>query len=285
MQTVLMLDGQTGEDAVEQAAGFFVRLAERVQNYLPTLLVALVVFLIGLLLARGINRIMDRAMRRSKVDATASGFGRSLVRILIYTLLIVICLSILGVPTASIIAVIGTAGVAIGLALQDSLSNLAGGFLILIAKPFQVGDYLVIGSEEGYVESLTILYTKLVARDNRCIYLPNGRVLSGDLVNLSQRGTLKISVPLSVSYSADLQQTRETLLAAMAQCDILRKDPPPTVTVSELADSGVVLSVNVWVEKNDYFIAPSRVLECAKNALDTAQIEIPFPQVVVHTAE
>jgi len=285
MMTIPILDLLAGGDAVEQATGFFVSLGEKIKNYLPTLLIALIVFLIGLLLARLINKLMDRTMRRSRIDATASGFGRSLVRILIYTLLIIICLSILGVPTASIITVIGAAGVAIGLALQNSLSNLAGGFLILIAKPFQVGDYIIVGSEEGVVDSVSILYTKLVSRDNRSIYLPNGIVSAGQLINLSQRGMLKISAPVSVSYGTDLSQARNTLLAALAEQEMFLKDPAPTVTVKELADSGVILSVNVWVKKEDYFLAPPRVLECAKNALDAASIEIPFPQIVVHETE
>ena len=280
---MLAVDLESGEAAVEQATSVFVMIGEKLKDYFPTLLIAAIVFVLGLLLAKLINKIMDKTMQRSKVDATAAGFGQSLVRILIHTLLIIICLSILGVPTASIITVIGTAGVAIGLALQNSLSHLAGGFLILLSKPFQVGDYIIVGSAEGYVASVSILHTRLISRDNRSIYLPNGVVASGELVNLSQRGTLKVSVPVSVSYSADLSQVREVLLTAIAQQQMILHDPAPSVTVKELADSGVLLSVNVWVDKADYFLAPPQVMECAKNALDAAGIEIPFPQIVVHS--
>lgn len=272
------------KQAVEQATGFFVDLGKRFSDFLPTLVIALIVFLIGMLIARLIIKLAEAAMRRSKMDAASSGFGRSLVRILLYAIVITVFLSMIGIPAATIVTLLGTAGVAIGLALQNTLSNLAGGFLILIAKPFRAGDYITVGTVSGYVESVSILYTTLRALDNRIIYLPNGTVSSGQLVNLSQKGTLRVNVPVSVSYGTDIDKVRTVILTALAAEEKLLKDPSPAVVVSALAEHGMTLEVFAWVRKADYIIAPSRILECVKKALDAAGIEIPFPQIVVHQA-
>lgn len=271
------------KQAVEQATGFFVDLGKRFSNFLPTLVIALIVFVIGFFIARLIVKLVEMGMRRAKLDSASSGFGRSFARIILYSVLVAIFLSMIGVPPATIITLLGTAGVAIGLALQNTLSNLAGGFLILLAKPFHAGDYISVGGAEGYVESVSILYTTLRALDNRIIYLPNGSVSSGQLANLSQKGTLRVSPSFSVSYSTDLDKARTAILTALAAEEKLLKDPPPTVAVTELGDNGIVLTVFAWVRKADYIVAPSRILECVKKALDQAGIEIPFPQVVVHT--
>ena len=280
---------ESGAETIRKTTGFLAQLGEKLWNYLPTLLIALVVFLIGMLFARLLGKIVgkiaSRTPRRPKIDKTASGFGISLTRILFYVILTVICLSILGVPTASIVTLVGTAGVTVGLALQNALSNLAGGFILLLAKPFQAGDYIIAGSNEGYVESVSTLYTELRTRDNRSIFLPNNAVSSGAVINLSRRSTLKICVPVSVSYGTDLQQARDVLLAAAGQCSIMLKDPAPTVTVQSLADSAVVLSLNFWVSRTDYFLGTPTALETAKQALDAAGLEIPFPQVTVHAAD
>lgn len=280
---------ETGAESIRKTTGLLASLGEKLWNYLPTLLIALVVFFLGILLARILGKIagklISRTPRKPRIDKTASGFGISLTRILFYVVLTVICLSILGVPTASIVTLVGTAGVTIGLALQNALSNLAGGFILLFAKPFQAGDYIIFGTNEGYAESVNTLYTELRTRDNRSVLLPNSIVSSGAIVNLSRQKTLKICVPVSVPYNTDLQHARDVLLAASAQCEIMLKDPAPTVTVQELGDSGVILSLNFWVARTDYFIGRPTALELAKQALDQAGIEIPFPQVTVHPAE
>lgn len=276
---------EAGAETLRETTGFLTQLGEKFVNYLPTLLVALIVFLIGMLLARLIIKLMSRTMNKSKVDKTASGFGLSLIRIVIYVLLVVICLSILGVPTASLITIIGTAGVTIGLALQNGLSNLAGGFMLLFAKPFGVGDYIKTGGEEGFVESISILYTELRTHDNRCVYIPNSSVSTGNVINYSRRGKLRVSVKFAVSYQTGIKQARDALLAAIDAHPMFLKDPRPAVAVSELADSGIVLAAFLWVEGKNYIIAPSTALELIKNTLDDAGIEIPYPQIVVHKDE
>lgn len=273
---------EAGEEAIKHTTTLFAELGTKLLNYLPTLLIAVVVFLIGILLSRLIAKLVNRTLGHKKVGRAAASFGKSLVKIIMYMLLAVICLSILGVPMASIVTVIGTAGVTVGLALQNSLSNLAGGFVILFAKPFGVGDYIMVGDAEGTVESVTILYTKLISLDNRSIFMPNSIVSSGKLVNLSQNGKLRVTVPVAVSYSTNLDQARTVLIQMIRESGVDCKSPAPFVTVQELAESGVILNINVWVKQEDQFRAPPILLEHAKKALDAAKIEIPFPQVTVH---
>lgn len=282
MESQLEAQLEAGQEALQQTTGLLAGLWQKLVNYLPTLTIALIVFLIGMLIAGCINKLIYHAMNKAKLNATAAGFGKSLIRILLYTVLIIICLSILGVPMASIVAVVGAAGLAVGLALQNSLSNLAGGFIILFAKPFQHGDYIVIGNDAGFVESVTILYTELVTLDNRTIFLPNSIVSSSAVQNLSKNGTLRVNVPVQVSYQTDLSIAKEVMLKAVQSLPISRKDPAPSIAVTALGDNGITLTAFFWVSKSDYFIAPGKLLEAVKPAFDAAGIEIPYPQLDIH---
>lgn len=265
-----------------QNATFFEEMLQKGEDFLPTLLVAVLVFLLGLLLTKVVLKIVDRAMSRAKVEGAAGSFIKSLLRILLYTLLAIIALSILGVPMTSIIAVISAAGLAIGLALQDSLSNLAGGFIILFSKPFKAGDYIMAGGTEGHVDSVSILYTKLITRDNRSVYLPNGVLSSGQITNLSQRGTLRVSVPLTIAYDADFDMARQIILEALANEPMVLQDPAPIVTMSGHGDNAVMLNAGFWVNSEDYFAVSGKIYESTKQAFDAAGIEIPYPQICVH---
>lgn len=276
--------GQSGEEALKQTSSLFTQMGEKFLDYLPTLVIGLAVFVLGVLLTRLISHVLSRTMRNSKIDETAKGFGQSLVRILLLTVLVIICLSILGVPMASIITMLGAAGVTVGLALQNSLSNLAGGFVLMFAKPFQAGDYIICGSNEGYVESVTILYTKLRGLDNRSIYLPNSLVSSGAIINISQKGTLRIRAEVSVSYDTNLDTARRVILEALKETKGIRQEPAPSVCVNALGDHGVELVIFCWVHKHDYFTAPPLVQETVCKALGAANITIPFPQIDIHQA-
>ena len=274
---------EAGQEAIEQTAGVLTKLGEKAVNFMPTLLVSLVVFLIGVLIARFLLWLLRHTMKRAKVNAAATSFGQSFARIVLYVTLIVICLSLLGVPAASVVTLLGALGVTVGLALQNSLSNLAGGFVLMLARPFQAGDYIIADGEEGYVEAVTILYTQLTTRDNRSVYLPNSMVSSGAVINLSRKGKLRVSIPVSVSYSTNIAAARNALLTAAKQEKYVIREPEPTVTVNALGESGMELMLNVWVSEFDYFTAQPELRELVKHSLDEAGVEIPFPQVVVHT--
>lgn len=283
MESQIEAQLEAGQEALAQTTGLLAGMWQKLIDYLPTLILSLIVFLIGMLLAGCINKMIGHTMSRAKINATASGFGKSLIRILLYTLLIIICLSILGVPMASIVAVVGAAGLAIGLALQNSLSNLAGGFIILFAKPFESGDYIMIGTEAGFVKEVSILYTSLVTLDNRTVYLPNSLVASGALQNLSQNGTLRVSVPVTVSYRTDLSVAKDIMMEAVQSLAVTKKEPQPSIAVTELGANGVTLTALFWVDQSDYFGAPSKLLESVKAAFDEAGIEIPYPQLAIHS--
>lgn len=283
MESQIEAQLEAGQEALAQTTGLLAGMWQKLMDYLPTLILSLIVFLIGMLLAGCINKMIGHTMSRAKINATASGFGKSLIRILLYTLLIIICLSILGVPMASIVAVVGAAGLAIGLALQNSLSNLAGGFIILFAKPFESGDYIMIGTEAGFVKEVSILYTSLVTLDNRMVYLPNSLVASGALQNLSQNGTLRVSVPVTVSYRTDLSVAKDIMMEAVQSLAVTKKEPQPSIAVTELGANGVTLTALFWVDQSDYFGAPSKLLESVKAAFDEAGIEIPYPQLAIHS--
>lgn len=282
---ISLLSLTNNNEPIAETAGLFSNLWQRIQNYFPTLIAAILVFLLGLLLTRTVLKIINRAMDRAKVEGAAGSFVKSLLRILLYTLLAIIVLSILGVPMTSIIAVVSAAGLAVGLALQDSLANLAGGFIILFSKPFKAGDYIIAGGTEGHVESVSILYTNLITRDNRSVYLPNGVLSSGQITNLSQRGTLRVSVPLTIDYDADFEQARQVLLEVLAAEPMILQNPAPSVSMSGHGDHAVMLSAGFWVKSEHYFSVSGKIYEQAKRALDVAGIEIPYPQVCVHTVE
>lgn len=276
---------EAGQEALEQTAGILTKLGEKVVSFMPTLLIALVVFLIGMLIARFFVWLLRHTMKRAKVNAAAISFGQSFARIVLYAVLIVICLSLLGVPAASVVTLLGAAGVTVGLALQNSLSNLAGGFQLMLARPFHAGDYIIADGEEGYVEAVTILYTQLTTRDNRTVYLPNSMVAAGAVINLSHKGKLRISIPVPVSYSTDIAAARDALLTAAKTQKYVIREPEPTVMVNALGESGMELMLNAWVAKSDCFTAQPMLRELVKLTLDEAGIEIPFPQVVVHKSE
>lgn len=283
MESQIEAQLEAGQEALAQTTGLIAGMWQKLIDFLPTLILSLIVFLIGMLLAGCINKMIGHTMSRAKINATASGFGKSLIRILLYTLLIIICLSILGVPMASIVAVVGAAGLAIGLALQNSLSNLAGGFIILFAKPFESGDYIMIGTDAGFVKEVSILYTTLVTLDNRTVYLPNSLVASGALQNLSQNGTLRVSVPVTVSYQTDLSVAKDIMMEAVQSLAVTKKEPQPSIAVTELGANGVTLTALFWVDQSDYFGAPSKLLESVKASFDEAGIEIPYPQLSIHS--
>ena len=189
-----------------------------------------------------------------------------------------------GVDAASIVAVLGSAGVAIGLAIQGSLSNLAGGVLILLLKPFRVGDYIVESStgKEGTVTEIQIFYTRLLTVDNKTVILPNGSLANNSIVNITAQANRRMDISVSVSYSADLKRTKEVLFNVLQKDEAVLKDKERVVFVDELGASGVNLGVRCWFKQEDYWAGKWRITENCKLALDEAGIEIPFNQLDVH---
>lgn len=247
-------------------------------------LLALLIFLIGGKLIKFLQKLLKKSMQKANAEIGVTQFVGSFVKAALYVLLVFFIASFLGVDAASIVALLGSAGVAIGLAVQGSLSNLAGGVLILLLKPFKVGDYIIenVNKQEGTVSEIQIFYTKLVTPDNHIIILPNGNLANNSIVNITASDCRRLDIKVGVSYSADLKKAKEVLQQVLDRDESVRTDKEKIVYVDNLADSSVELGVRCWLNNADFWPGKWRILENCKYALDEAGIEIPFPQMDVH---
>ena len=247
------------------------------------IVLAILVLLIGMQLIKLIRKILKKALYRSHVDESAVHFIDSFSKYALYFLLIIFIASWLGVDAASIIAILGSVSVAIGLALQGSLSNFAGGVLILILKPFVLGDYIRVGAgNEGIVSGIDVFYTQLTTFDNKIIVLPNGTLANGCITNYTRCSKRRFDVKVSIAYKEDIRHAKEVLLAVLKEDEGILKNEEMVVLVDSLGDSSVNLIVRGWVKQEDYWPAIWRMTEKVKYALDDAGITIPFPQMDVH---
>ncbi|MCM1570245.1 MAG: mechanosensitive ion channel [Roseburia sp.] len=256
-------------------------------KFLLRLVLVVVIFIIGVQLIKLVRKIVRKSMERAHAEKGVMQFVDSFIKAALYLLLIFMLAANLGMDAASIVALLGSAGVAIGLAVQGSLSNLAGGVLILLLKPFKVGDYIIetTGKQEGVVTEIQIFYTKLATADNRIVILPNGNLSNSSLVNVTAADKRRLDVMLQISYEADLKQAKEALLEVLKQDEKSLKEQEMLVYVDALAESGVALGVRCWVKTEDYWPTKWRISENCKLALDKAGIDIPYPQLDVHMKE
>ncbi len=255
-------------------------------SFLVQVVVAIIVLLIGSRIIKFLLKLIRKSLDRSKVEAGVVTFLCSLVKYSLYFVLAMIILAQFGVTTSSVVAVLGSAGLTLGLALQGSLSNFAGGVLILLLKPFVVGDYIIDGAtgQEGTVSSITIFYTKLHTVDNRMILIPNGTLSNSSITNVTHMEKRRIDLLIGVSYEANLAKTKQVLLDVVKSEDKILPGEPVDVYVSELADSSVQMGVRAWVKTEDYWPIRWKMTEDIKNALDANGISIPYPQMDVTVA-
>ncbi len=249
-------------------------------EYSGKLVLALLTLLIGWWLVNRLTAHLKRLMQARRVDVALTGFIGSLTNIALKVLLLVSVASMVGISTTSFIAAIGAAGLAIGLALQGSLSNFAGGVLILLFRPFRLGDWIEAQGVAGTVDSIQIFHTVLRTADNKTVILPNGALSNGAITNVSQQATRKIFFDIGVDYAADLQKAREVLLGLAKDSRVL-SDPAPEVVVTTLGDSSITLSMRLWVKNSDYWGVMFMLNEGVRDGLREAGIDIPFPQRVV----
>lgn len=278
-----VLSNATGDLEPGVIKKFFEDLPEKALVLGVRILLALVFFLIGVQIIKIIRKIIKKSMTRANADRGAMQFVDSFVKAALYVILIFMIGTSFGVDAASIVALVGSAGVAIGLAVQGSLSNLAGGVLLLMLKPFKVGDYIVDSTgHEGTVEEIHIFYTKLSTPDNKVIVLPNGTLSNNSLVNVTAARMRRMDVVVGISYNADIRKAKEVLMKVLAEDEAVLKDRDMQVFVDALADSSVNLGVRCWLNNEDFWPGKWRITENCKYALDEAGIEIPFPQMDVH---
>jgi len=242
----------------------------------------LIVFAIGRKVIGWALKIVDRALEHHGVEVTIRKFLKNVLFVLAYVVLAMILMEMVGIAATSLAAAFASCGVAIGLALQGSLSNFAGGILILLMKPFVVGDYVVAGGQEGVVKEIGLVYTKLTTTDNREVLIPNGNLANGTMVNVSANPTRRVDISVGVSYKSDLKVAQQ-ILRKVGETDPARlADQDVTVFVNELGASSVNLGLRVWVDAANYWDAKWRLTENVKVELDKAGIEIPFNQLDVH---
>ncbi len=281
-------------DATQEAVKQVNQLTQYVQDSIPELitfglkvLAALVAFFVGRLVIRWIRKIVRRSFERSGADKGVEQFVDSLLKYGLYALLVFSLISSLGFDTTSVAAVLASGGVAIGLALQGSLSNFAGGVLILLLKPFVVGDYIIEDSngKEGTVKEIQIFYTKLSTIDNKTIVIPNGMLTNNSITNATAKDERQLDLRVSISYDADIRQAKSVIENLLIKDECIIKNEQINVFVHELADNAVVLGIRAWVKNEEYWETRWRLLEEIKILLDENGIEIPYPQMAVHMKE
>ena len=249
-------------------------------------LLALVVFFIGVQLIKLVRRILRKSFERRNVDMGVSRFLDSLVKTVLYMLLLFMIASSFGLDATSVVALVGSAGVAIGLAVQGSLSNFAGGVLILLLKPFKVGDYVRdAAGNEGTVEEVQLFYTRMITPDRHMVVVPNGDLANGNILNMSTLGDRRMDIKVGISYESDIRRAKEVLLRVLDEDPGVLQAEEKRVFVEELADSAVILCVRCYSANENFWETRWRLMETIKYALDEAGIGIPFPQIDVHMRE
>jgi small conductance mechanosensitive channel len=245
-------------------------------------IVALLILIIGKMIAKIIRKGVQKLLEHKNVDNTVISFVSSLVYGLAILVSFIAAISHLGFNTSSLVAIVGAAGLAIGLALQGSLSNFASGILLISLKPFKSGDFVEVSGTAGVVEEVNIFSTQLRTGDNKTVIIPNGSITSGTITNYSKKPTRRIDLVIGVSYDADLAKTRDILTQITSNHELVLKDQAVTIGVSELADNSVNFVVRPWVKTENYWPVYFELLETIKLDLDKAGIEIPYPQLSVH---
>lgn len=246
------------------------------------LIFALIVLLVGFKLVNVTIKAIEKSHGYQKLDVNIQSFCGNFFGILLKVFVVIIVVDIIGVPSASLIAILGSCGVAIGLALQGGLSNIAGGVVIMLCRPFHVGDFITTGSVSGVVQDIGIYYTKLTTPDNQDIVIPNSTLTNSTITNLSTHATRRIDFDFNVAYSTDIDLARKVLLATAQNNDLVLQDPAPEVFISSHGDSAIGVKLRVWCAAENYWTVNFDMYEDVKKAFDQFEIEIPFPQVTVH---
>jgi small conductance mechanosensitive channel len=255
---------------------------DKVISYLPSIIAALVILILGLWVIKLIIGRLRKVMEKREVDPGVRGFALSILGVVLKILLFIVIITKLGVETTSFAAILAAAGLAIGLALQGSLSNFAGGVLIIILKPYRVGDFIEAQGESGSVTEISIFYTILTTPNNQRIVIPNGQLSNNKVTNYSYEPTRRNVMTVGISYDSDIKKSREVLLKIVNSDERTLKDPAPVVLVGGLGDNSVDLSLRFWANQADYWGLHFDTIEKLKTELEDAGVSFPFPQRDVH---
>jgi small conductance mechanosensitive channel len=273
---------QIAADAVSNSVDFIDKMLPIVTEWGINIVLALVIFIVGKWIAKLLKKLCVKAMETSKMDPILVGFLSNIVYYLLMVAVIITAIGQLGVQTTSFIAVLGAAGLAVGLALQGSLSNFASGVLIIMFRPFKIGDAVEAGGVFGVIDEIGILVTKMHTPDNKGIIIPNSSIMGGHIVNFAAHETRRCDMVFGIGYSDDIDKAKAILTDIIEKDDRCLKDPAVTIAVSELADSSVNFVCRPWVKGADYWGVFFDTHEAVKKAFDAQGVSIPFPQTDVH---
>lgn len=258
------------------------KLLDKLINFGISLVIAIIIFAIGKVIIKLLRKLVKNLFNKSNADEGVAKFVDSLIKFIGYVIVLIIICGEIGIETTSLITLLGTAGLSIGLALQGSLSNFAGGVLILLSKPFVIGDYVMINGEEGTVSKIDIVYTTLVKADNRIIKCPNGEVSNNTIINYTNQDGRRVDVKFSIHYDSDIEKTKEIVRNVILNSPYTLKDKPNDVVVMLLDESGVNLETRAWVAPKDYWDAYFYFNEQIKIELEKNDIIIPYNQLEIH---
>ncbi len=258
------------------------QITEMAINYSPKIILALVTLFIGLWIIKGVSALIRRTLAAKDVDASLQSFITSLVSMTFKALLLLSIAGMVGIEVTSFIAIFGAAGLAVGMALSGTLQNFAGGVMIMLFKPYKVGDVIETQGYVGSVNQIQIFNTILKTPDNKTIIIPNAPISSGSMVNYSTEATRRVDLSFGIGYNDDIDQAKEVMMSVIKKDERIFSDPEPFIAVSELADSSVNFAVRLWVNAGDYWGVHFDTLENVKKAFDANNISIPFPQQDVH---
>ncbi|MBQ9610675.1 MAG: mechanosensitive ion channel [Lachnospiraceae bacterium] len=264
--------------SVSKLENYLDKLSDWLMNKLFQILVMLIFLFIAFKIAKLILKLIKKAFDKSKLDYSVSGFLLSLIKILMYVVIIIMAAAMVGFQVTSLITILGTAGLAIGLALQGSLANFAGGVLILIMKPFKVGDYIIENDKgcEGTVESIDIFYTKLRTFDNKQIVIPNGNITNNSITNVTSSGKRMLDLTVGISYRQDIKTVKDLITGILEESSYRMPTSEVNVFVSSLGENSIIIGFRCWVKASDYWNARWAIIEEVKLQFDNNGIEIPY---------
>ncbi len=271
----------------EDVVNFFKGYLPGIQAFLLNIIIAIVILLIGKIIIKNLLKVVKKVLIKSSIEVSVRKFIDSLLKAIMYIILIMIIADRVGIQTTSFLAILGSAGLAIGLALQGSLSNFAGGVLILIIKPFKVGDYIVDGGsgKEGTVQKIDLFYTSLITTDNKLVVVPNGMLSNSEITNATAFEKRRLDLSVGISYGNDMKKAKDIVEEVVRSTNYPLEDKELLVIIKELRDSAVIIEARIWLKTDDYWTAKFELTEKIKNKFDEENIEIPFNQMQVHLVQ
>lgn len=258
------------------------KIIDVIVAYGPRFLLAIAVLVVGLQVIKFMVKVFVKALEKSNNDESLNQFLKSLITWSLKIMLFVSVAGMVGIHTTSFVAMLGAAGLAVGLALQGALANFAGGVLILLFKPFKVGHLIKAQGELGTVTEIQIIYTILVTAENKTIVIPNGPIIKDTIVNYTTLGSIRVDLEVGIGYDDNIKKAREVIMKVLEQNEMILDEPKPVITVDNLGDSAVELSIRPWTNPENYWTVHLETLEDIKNALDEAGITIPYDQLDLH---